>query len=177
MNRGHPNRYIWLLIKANSQMYYLRHKQYELLTGFVISVCFIFLIISVFKVTESKSKSFYYTARFNQVDGISVGSEVKIAGIPVGIVKDLYLDKDLRAVISITVENNIILDSESVASITTPGLFGKKYIQLDIGSGNTLKPGQEIIYTEDSLILADLLKIIGSKSKRHDDVEYNKRMP
>tara|TARA_Y100000814_G_C12338606_1_gene403654 strand:- start:1088 stop:1423 length:336 start_codon:yes stop_codon:yes gene_type:complete len=111
------------------------------------------------------------------VDGISVGSEVKIAGIPVGIVKDLYLDKDLRAVISITVENNIILDSESVASITTPGLFGKKYIQLDIGSGNTLKPGQEIIYTEDSLILADLLKIIGSKSKRHDDVEYNKRMP
>jgi len=158
-------------------MYYLRHKQYELLMGLVISVCFIFMIISVFKFTESNTKSSYYTARFNQVDGIALGSEVKIAGVPIGIVKDLYLDKDLRAVISIAVENNIILDSESVASITTPGLFGKKFIQLDVGSGKALKPGQEILFTEDSLIIADLLNIISSKSKRHDEVDYNKRLP
>ena len=71
------------------------------------------------------------------------------------------------------VQSDVVLDSESVASITTPGLFGKKYIQLDIGSGDILKSGQEILYTEDSLILEDLLKLILSRSKRDNSAEHN----
>lgn len=160
-------------------MYYLRHRKHELWVGFGIALCFVFMVISVFKVNESNAINVHYTARFKQVDGIAEGSKVKIAGVPVGTVKNLYLDKDFRAVVSMKVQSDVVLDAESVASITTPGLFGKKFIQLDIGSGDILKSGQEILYTEDSLILEDLLKLILSRSKRDNSAEHNnyERLP
>ena len=154
-------------------MYYLRYKKYELLVGFGIALCFMFVVVSILKVDESNTGRFNYTARFKHVDGIVEGSRVKIAGVPVGIVKSLYLDKNLRAVVSITVHRDVILDTDSVASITTPGMFGKKYIQLDVGSGDVLESGREILHTEDSLILEDLLKLISSRTKKHNSVEKN----
>ena len=106
------------------------------------------------------------TARFSRADGLSTGGMVRAAGVPVGQIEELRLDENFRAVVVLRIDDGVVLDSEATASIVTDGLFGQKFIQLDIGGSDAvIGEGEEIIFTEDSLVLEDLLELIISRAK------------
>ena len=109
-----------------------------------------------------------YFATFNKIDGVSVGTDVAISGIKVGEVKEIFI-KDNYPQISIYVKKNIEISDDSSISIQTDGLFGKKFLLIEIGGNNVyLKNGEKFSFTEDSIVIEELLGkiiLIGEKNK------------
>lgn len=109
---------------------------------------------------------YHLVAVFNQVDGLSVGDEVMLSGIPVGEVEEMLLDKHYRARVSLQINEDISLPVDTSAAVHTDGLFGSKYIVLDPGGAEeTLTDGSSITFTQDAVIVGDLLDLIISEGR------------
>ena len=105
-------------------------------------------------------------AKFNKVDGLSEGAEVRMGGVAIGKVQSLVLDQRYRAVVGLRIDNPVGLPKDSSASIHTDGLFGSKFVVLEPGAEEAvLKNGDEIIYTQDALVVSDLMELIISEGK------------
>jgi phospholipid/cholesterol/gamma-HCH transport system substrate-binding protein len=114
--------------------------------------------------------------RFHKVDGIGIGSDVRMAGVSVGKVVAQSLDDQFRAVITMRVASNIEVPDDSAALIQTDGLLGGKFIALQPGGDEkNLTPGQELQYTQDSMQLEDLLDQIIAQGKSRRAAEDKPR--
>jgi phospholipid/cholesterol/gamma-HCH transport system substrate-binding protein len=97
-------------------------------------------------------------ARFTNASGIVPGSQVAIAGVPVGSVTGLKLGEDFSAVVEFKLRKDVKLPTDSVASIRGHGLLGDKYIALAAGSAEELlTAGGRLTDTESSVDLESLL--------------------
>ena len=106
------------------------------------------------------------TAKFNKVDGLSEGSEVRLGGIKIGHVFRLALDDQFRAVITLKLDRYVSIPKDSSASIQTDGLFGAKFVVLEPGAEMVdLKPHDQLTFTQDAVIVADLLELIISEGR------------
>lgn len=132
----------------------------ELATGFVV-LLFLLALLAVAIVGREHKGGDGYTlhAVFNQVDGLDIGSDVKLAGITVGHVTSETVDpKGFRAAVGFTVRDDITLPQDSAAIITSDSLLGGKYIALSPGGSEaSLKPGATMIQTQGSISLEQLL--------------------
>lgn len=108
---------------------------------------------------------FSISASFDQIDGLGVGDQVRIAGVPIGQVEKLALAKDYRAVVTLRMLEGTKIPDDSDAAIHTDGLFGAKFITLNAGGGDDLEAGGEITVTQGSLVLQDLLNLIIGQAK------------
>lgn len=134
----------------------------------VLLVAAIFLSIGGgnFKARASGTNEYSLTATFNRVDGLVVGDAVQLGGIRVGSVVGERLDNHYRAVLTLRLRKGIELPADSSAAIHTDGLFGAKHIVLEPGGDETiLKDGSEITYTQDAVIVSELLELIISQGK------------
>lgn len=132
----------------------------EILTGAaVLAVAAGFLVFAVSHSGQSASGGYTLLARFDRIDGLAMGSDVRIAGVKVGTVTDARIDaKDFTAVVSLTVRPDIQLPKDSSAEITSESLLGGKYLSLTPGGDDViLKPGQTITITQSSISLEQLL--------------------
>ena len=102
---------------------------FHLKIGFIfISILFVFY----FLFDSFKPQINHFEARFNYVEGLDIGSDVKLAGIPIGKVTNLKIHNDLIAVKGI-IDNDILIPKDSLASIRSDGLFGKKSLLINPG--------------------------------------------
>lgn len=105
-------------------------------------------------------------ATFNRIDGLAEGGEVRLGGIKVGVVDSQRLDKYYRAVLTLKIDSKIKLPTDTSAAIHTNGLFGAKYIVLEPGGEEEiLAEGDEITFTQDAVIVSELLELIISQGK------------
>ncbi len=73
-------------------------------------------------------------AVFDDVAGLDDESAVRIAGVRKGHVTAIKVQPDGRAVVTMTVDDDVPLHSNAVAKVANLGLLGEKYIELDPGS-------------------------------------------
>jgi phospholipid/cholesterol/gamma-HCH transport system substrate-binding protein len=133
---------------------------FEIIVGTFVLVCAIYFFVSSFKSSKVASKSGYeILAKFENIDGISNGSDVKISGVKIGSVADQYLDeKDFRATLKISINKDVKLPADSSAKIASEGLLGSKYLSITPGGDiEEMKAGDEIMFTQSSVNLEDLL--------------------
>ena len=116
-------------------------------------------------------------ANFNRIDGVYVGSDIRISGIKVGEVLNVELVKN-KPTLYFSLEKNITIPDDSSISIQTDGLFGSKYLTIEPGgSSKNLDNNGQINYTEDSILIEDLLnKIIYIGQTKKTGVEYEKKL-
>ncbi len=102
---------------------------------------------------------YHLTAEFDRIDGLTVGSDVRMAGVKVGSVTDTSIDtKTYLAVVGFSVQNDIQLPTDSSASIASQSLLGGKYLALVPGGAEQLiPPGGRVTITQGSVSLEDLL--------------------
>lgn len=97
-------------------------------------------------------------ARFTNIGGLKPGSQVFIAGVPVGRVEKIKLDSQYAAVVRLNVEQGVHLPSDTIASIRTSGLIGDKYVALAPGAeSENLPPGGTITDTESAIDLESMI--------------------
>ena len=120
----------------------------------------------------SAGENIIVTAKFNKVDGLVEGSEVRLGGIKVGHVLKMKLDEQFRAVLSLKLEKALLIPADSSASIHTDGLFGYKFVVLEPGAETVyLKSGGELSFTQDAVVVGDLLELIISEGRVSRDQE------
>ena len=109
------------------------------------------------------------TARFNRLDGIRIGSDVRMSGVRIGKVVEQHLAPDFKAVTTLRVQSNIGISIDSAAVIHTDGLLGAKFVEIKPGGDDAvMKSGDEFALTQDSMVLDELLEMIiqQARSKR-----------
>jgi phospholipid/cholesterol/gamma-HCH transport system substrate-binding protein len=108
------------------------------------------------------------TAEFTRADGIYVGAAVRVAGINIGKVVSAVLD-GRRAKLTLVLDRPVPLPEDTAAVIETDGVFGQKHIELRPGGEEkVLTSGSRIAYTQDSVIIEDLIaRIVGEAKAAH----------
>ena len=135
--------------------------------GVVIVVVALILAYSyVGSSVKSAVGAYTLTAKFNRIDGLAAGADVFLAGIKVGTVSGQTLDDDYRAVVEIQIGSAVKLPTDTAVAIHTDGLFGTKFVVLDPGGEeDMLEPGDEITFTQDAMIVGELLDLIIAEGK------------
>ena len=124
-------------------------------------IFFVFIFLVLFSERETTQKNFKnYNITFNKIEGVQIGTDVFISGINVGFVNKITLKKNYPLV-SILVDDKIKLPSDSSVAIQTDGLFGAKFLLIEMGgSDDIMSENSFFSFYEDSIFFEDLLKRI-----------------
>lgn len=132
----------------------------SLVGGIVLAVAVGFLVYAGQTTGMTRSGAEYELgASFRSADGVSLGTDVRLAGVKIGRVTDITLDPETyRAVTVFTVDDGIKVPEDSAVSISSEGLLGGNYVEiLPGGSPFYLAAGDEIEFTQGSISLISLL--------------------
>jgi phospholipid/cholesterol/gamma-HCH transport system substrate-binding protein len=115
-------------------------------------------IFAQFRFTEGKT----YSAEFTNVSNMRKNSLVRIAGVEVGKVQNISVNRDATVRVDFTADDSVVLTEGSRAVIRYDNLFGDRYLALDEGAGGVkkLNPGDTIPLTRTQPAL-DLDAVIG----------------
>jgi phospholipid/cholesterol/gamma-HCH transport system substrate-binding protein len=99
------------------------------------------------------------SAAFDRIDGLTTGSDVRMAGVKVGSVTKTAIDpKTYLAVVDFTVQQSIKLPTDSSAAVASDSLLGGKYLSLVPGGNDAMLPANgRVTVTQSSVSLEDLL--------------------
>jgi phospholipid/cholesterol/gamma-HCH transport system substrate-binding protein len=137
-----------------------RRNTAEVLTGAVVLLIAAgFLIYAVAHSGRSTASGYALHANFNNIAGLSVGSDVRLGGVKIGSVTDQRINpSNYLADVTMTVDDAIKLPKDTSAEITSDGLLGGKYLALTPGGDEAmLQPGGKITITQSSISIEQLL--------------------
>jgi phospholipid/cholesterol/gamma-HCH transport system substrate-binding protein len=140
----------------------MNRNYFETIVGAIVVITAIVFFInarSTAGVDVATNSAYKLSAKFLRIDGIEIGSDVRIAGIKVGSVTDLTLDNNsYEAVLQITIADKYKIPEDSYIAVISSGLLGDKYIDIETGMAEQyLKDGEAFIYTRASVSIEHLL--------------------
>lgn len=103
-------------------------------------------------------------ASFRSIEGVTVGTDVRLAGVKIGTVTDLALNPaTYRADTTFSVANGIEIPDDSAIVVSSEGLLGGNFVEIfPGGSPFYYGAGDEIVDTQGSVSLINLLlKYVG----------------
>jgi len=146
----------------------MRDQLVETLVGLMVLIAAgLFVVYAMQTVGEGQNRNDYtLTAKFGSIGGVNTGSDVRMAGVKVGVISDISLDtKTFDARVDMSIHAGIPVPEDSVARITTDGLLGSAYISIDPGAEESLlSAGDEFDFTQGAVDLLTLLGQFAGKS-------------
>jgi len=112
------------------------------------------------KLSFAKTPGYDVTAEFDNIGDLKVGAPVRMAGVRIGDVTGIRLDKDsFRADVHLHIYPQFSqIPEDSYASIETEGLLGGQYVGISPGGLSTyLKSGSQILQTQSAIVLENLI--------------------
>lgn len=99
------------------------------------------------------------TASFRSVEGIDVGTDVRLAGVQIGRVADMALNtQSYRADTTLALDSAVPIPNDSSAVVASEGLLGGSFIEIvPGGSLDNFVNGEEIVDTQGAVSLLQLL--------------------
>ncbi|MCH2037187.1 MAG: outer membrane lipid asymmetry maintenance protein MlaD [Rickettsiales bacterium] len=133
----------------------------SLIGALVIAVAASFVFIAYKSGTVSSSTGYNISAKFNNIGGLNVGSDVRVSGIKIGTVIDQTIDQSdglYLADVTLNISNDIKLPTDTTAAIISDGLLGSKYVALEPGgSEDFIQEGDRIKLTQSSVSIESLI--------------------
>jgi len=139
----------------------MQNNTVETLIGAIVIAVAVGFLYYAYANTNSASLSGYEVdAKFQRVDGLSVGTDVKLSGIKIGTVSALNLDpKTYQATVHLNIRDDVKLPDDSSIMVTSTGLLGNSYLSVSPGgSDDMIPPGGTIKNTQGAV---DLMSLIG----------------
>ena len=140
----------------------MKQSKLELIVGTFVLIglaAVAYLALKIGAGTLVGADTYMIHARFANSGGLNPGSNVLIAGVPIGRVSAIRLNPaDFSAVVDLSLERAVKLPADSIASIKTTGLIGDKYVALAPGGDTAIiAAGDTITETESAVDIESLI--------------------
>lgn len=121
--------------------------------------CLAYLAINLGDLNIVDDGRYRLDARFVSSSGLKTGAFVEVGGVRVGTVESIRLDYDTyESVVSLALDPRLRLQDDAIASVRTSGIIGDKFVKISPGGSEViLQPGEEIIETESSISIEELI--------------------
>ncbi|MGI4851090.1 MAG: outer membrane lipid asymmetry maintenance protein MlaD [Janthinobacterium lividum] len=125
---------------------------------------------------QTKNSRVSYFAKFDRVDGVVIGGDVRMSGVKIGTIREMTLEpKTFLAELRFEVDKDLRIPDDSSAEIVSDGIMGGKYLAIVPGGDDTnfLKPGDHIENTQSSVSIEGMIGqlIFNAKDKKKEEAE------
>lgn len=127
---------------------------------------FVVLIAGGFLIYLASASSFgrggdgyQLVANFQSAEGLNVGTDVRMAGVKIGTVTAMDLDRTTyEARTNLVIAEDILIPDDSDISIATEGLLGGSFVEISPGGSEfMLAEGDEFMNVQSAISLLNLL--------------------
>jgi phospholipid/cholesterol/gamma-HCH transport system substrate-binding protein len=132
----------------------------ETLVGAIVIALAVIICAFLYFRPGAASSGYELQAHLARVDGLGVGTDVRLAGIKIGSVSDMTLDPNTYLVtVHLNIRNDVKIPEDSSLIATSSGILGSSYLSITPGGDDKmLAPGGVIANTQGSV---DLMGLIG----------------
>ncbi|MCT4553061.1 MAG: outer membrane lipid asymmetry maintenance protein MlaD [Pelagimonas sp.] len=108
---------------------------------------------------QLQSTGYELSASFRSLEGVNVGTDVRLAGVKVGTVTDITLNPDTyRADTVVQIRDGILIPDDSAIVVASEGLLGGNFVEISPGgSPFYYEAGDEVLDTQGAVSLISLL--------------------
>jgi phospholipid/cholesterol/gamma-HCH transport system substrate-binding protein len=139
----------------------MRTSVFEVFVGaVVIMVALVFLVFAYNSSRwQGSGAGVPLLARFERIDGLFKGTDVRVSGVKVGTITGFHLDaKTYMAHVEMQIDAQVNLPIDTIAEIASEGILGAKYLALIPGvSPKMLLPGAMITRTQSAMNFESLI--------------------
>lgn len=139
-------------------------KSLEVMVGLFVLLGLLSLLVLAFNISNlsnnlSSPSVYKVHARFDNVGGLRTRAKVTLSGVNIGRVVSVGYDAKVgRALVTMEIQQQYPLTSDTQASIYTAGLLGEQYISLEPGAEDeVLKDGDSIYLSQSALVLEEIV--------------------
>lgn len=138
-------------------------KTQDTLVGFFVACGIAALFFMAMQISNlssfSKAAVYTITANFENSGGLKIRSPVSVAGVRVGRVANISIDKDsYESIVEMQIESQYTLPDDTTASIFTAGLLGEQYVSLEPGgSEDFIEENGTIDLTQSAIVLEQII--------------------
>ncbi len=137
------------------------YKKIEMVVGVFVLIGVLsiaWLAIELGGVGGLGTKGYKLVAVFEDAGGVREGSDVMLAGVPIGQVSAVRLKNNEEAEMWLTIQDGVQITSDATVSIRTKGLIGEKFVRVNQGiEEDYLADGDEFEDTESAINIEDLI--------------------
>jgi phospholipid/cholesterol/gamma-HCH transport system substrate-binding protein len=119
----------------------LKNSTVETLIGTAVVAIAAAFFIYAYQASErgGTAGSYRVSAEFDNAEGVSIGTDVRVAGVKVGSVVDFTLNpENFQANVKMELDPKVQLTEDASAKVTAEGLLGSKFISLEQGGAETM---------------------------------------
>ena len=129
----------------------------------VIAIAVIFVIFAYRSTGTANVGGYELVARMTRVDGVAVGTDVRLAGVKVGTVNALTLEPNYLVAVHMDIHRDVQVPDDSSLVVTSSSLLGSSYLSISPGgSDKMLPPGGVIKNTQGAIDTMGLInKFVG----------------
>jgi phospholipid/cholesterol/gamma-HCH transport system substrate-binding protein len=133
----------------------------EVMIGLAVVVLAVaFLAFMVMRTGAGSASGYSIQAQLPKVDGLGIGTDVRISGIKVGTVSSLALNpKNYLVLVTMDINKGVEIPTDSSLQVTSAGILGGQYISIQPGGDDKLLASGGMI--ENAQGSADLMSMIG----------------
>src|SRR3954471_17260804 len=105
----------------------------------VIAVAVIFLAFAYMRTGTGSFSGYELNARMPKVDGLGIGTDVRLGGIKIGSISDLTLDpKTYLVTVHMNIRDDIKIPADSSVLVTSAGFLGSQYLSITPGGDDKM---------------------------------------
>ncbi len=126
----------------------------------VVAVAVLFVIFGYYRTGTGSLSGYELNAKLAKVDGLGIGTDVRLAGIKIGSVTDLTLDpKTYLATVHMSIREDVKIPTDSSVLVTSAGLLGSQYLSITPGGDDKMMvPGAFFENAQGSI---DVMGLVG----------------
>lgn len=139
-------------------------------------LAFIWVVNKQHDVESNADKDgFIIHSSFGRTNGLHLGDDVRIAGINVGKVIKADLLDNYHVDLTFLLDKDYKIPEDSSAAIESDSVLGGKYVDISLGAEDTTIPYDgRLIYTQDAMVLEELIDMVISYAKNKQEQEAKK---
>lgn len=148
----------------------MRENTTEVVVGAAVlaaALSFLWVLVGVTGIGGT-STGLQLQANFRSAEGVTVGSDIRLAGVSVGTVNSLELNLDTyRAEATFAIDQGVAIPNDSAAVVASEGLLGGTFVEIiPGGSFEMYTDGALIEDTQGAVSLIQLLlKFVGGENE------------
>lgn len=119
----------------------MKNSTVETLIGAVVLAIAAAFFLYAYQASDqgTASGSYRVSAEFDNAEGVSIGTDVRVAGVKIGSVVDFTLNpENFQANVVMDLDPRVKLTDDATAKVTAEGLLGSKFIALEQGGSETM---------------------------------------